>query len=159
MVDYVQSHLTGLWLTLGFVLLVIEMLAFGFSTGVLLFCGIGALLTGLLLWSGIVPGGWLASIAVFTLLSAISTVLLWRPMKRMQNSAELGHDKSSDLIGHEFRLEQAVGHGKPGKTRFSGIDWRVVPDDTVAGDTTLQAGQKVVVTRVEAGVFHVGSAA
>ena len=66
----------------------------------------------------------------------------------------MGNDRSSDLIGHEFRLTDDVSIAHPGNTRYSGIDWRVEIDDATVGQSLL-AGTKVRVSKVEVGVFFV----
>lgn len=155
MVEYFNVHQEAFWFAAGFALLVLEALAFGFTSGVVLFAGIGALLTGLLLWAGLLPQGWGAGIGSFGLCSALSAALLWKPLLKLQNDKELpAHDLSSDFIGHEFRLEQAISHATPGKTRYSGIEWRVEIDES-AGVDRIEAGSRVAVASLDAGVFRV----
>ena len=120
----------------------------------MLFSGIGALATGVFLWLGWLPDTWLAGIASFGICSFASAVILWKPLLRMQNYRTPAKDNSSDLIGREFRLEQTVAATRHGSTQYSGIEWRVEIDDN-AGVETIEAGSRVVVTSVDAGVFRV----
>lgn len=154
MIEYFSSNPASFWFLLGFLLLAIEVVAFGFSSGVLLFGSFGALITGALFWLGVLPQTWLLGIAVFTISSALCAALLWKPLKKMQSGAEMGQDRSSDLIGHEFRLTDDVSLTNPGSTRYSGIEWRVELDDQ-SKEQVLTTGTKVRVSQVQVGVFIV----
>ncbi|NND89740.1 MAG: NfeD family protein [Granulosicoccus sp.] len=144
----------ALWITLGFVLLVIEIVAFGFTSGLLLFGSLGALLTGALLWFSLVPDQFIAAVACFAVSTGLITLLLWKPLKRLQSGAELGNDRSSDLIGHEFVLDSDISQQTPGTLKYSGIKWRVEParDHPV---TYIAKGTRVTVSAVSVGVFFV----
>ncbi len=137
-------------------MLAIEALVLGFGTGVILFSGLGALLTGALIWLGIIPSTWIAGIAGFGLCSVAITAILWKPFKKLQdkNIHISTKDYSSDLIGHSFRLSETITHTQPGTTRYSGIAWRVEIDDAASVEE-ITAGQKVEVYSVDTGVFRV----
>lgn len=155
MFEYFNNNPASFWFIIGFSLLALEILAFGFATGILLFGSIGALITGAVFWFGLVPQTWLVGIAVFAVSSAVSTLLLWKPLKSLQgNTSTLGSDRSSDLIGYEFRLEQTISYTAPGQIKYSGISWRVELDDSAAVES-MGKGEKVKVNRVSAGIFGV----
>ena len=154
MIEYFDANQPAFWFTVGFLLLAIELLAFGFATGLLLFAGIGGLVTGALMWLGIVPHTWLAGTATFGISSVLSAVLLWKPLLRLQNPGPPAKDNSSDFVGLEFKLKQDVTHQSPGKTRYSGIEWRVELADDIQIDR-IDAGQKVTVTSIDVGVLRV----
>jgi membrane protein implicated in regulation of membrane protease activity len=158
MIEYFNSNQHAFWFTLGFGLLVLEALVFGFSSGVVLFTGIGALITGGLLWGGVLPASWLYGIACFGICSGVSAALLWKPLLKFQNFDVPEKDNSSDMIGYKFRLGQDISLTQPGSTRYSGIDWRV-EIDAAAESNEIAAGTRVVVTSVDAGVFRVRRAA
>jgi membrane protein implicated in regulation of membrane protease activity len=159
MLESLSQNLQAFWLSVGFALLVVDALAFGFSSGALLFAGLGALITGALLWAGLLPAGWTASIACFGIASTTAAVLLWRVLRRLQDgSGEPPRDVSSDLIGYRFRLREAIDLQAPGRMRYSGVDWRVEIDDT-AGVERIEAQRQVEVVSVSAGVFRVRPAA
>ena len=154
MVDYFSTHLHAFWFTVGFVLLAIELLVLNFSSGFVLFLGLGALLTGGLLWGQVVPLSWLSSIATFTIGSSVITGLLWKPFKALQAKGGLkGKDNTSDFINYEFRLESDISHTQPGKTRYSGIEWSVILDKYV--ETSVEKGTLVKVVSIDAGKFYV----
>ncbi len=152
--NLILENLSGFWFVLGFLLLAIEILAFGFTSGVLLFGSLGALATGALLYFGVINANWLISIASFGLASAAATLLLWLPFKKMQSGAQLGNDKSSDLIGYKFRLPTDLTHTEHSATRYSGIEWRVELVEN-AEQTQIGSGSLVRVAAVNAGVFYV----
>jgi len=152
--DMFMPDQAGFWLALGFALLIIELIALGMATGVLLFGGIGALLTGALVWFGFLPSTFLAAMASFAVCTAVATAVLWQPFKRLQSGAELGNDRSSDLIGHRFLLNADISESEHGQQKFSGIHWRVEPGQELK-DKRIAAGTPVKVTAVGAGVFYV----
>lgn len=157
MIEYFDSNQHAFWFTLGFGLLVVEALVFGFTSGAVLFTGIGALITGGLLWGEMLPASWLNGIACFGVCSGVSAALLWKPLLKFQNFDVPEKDNSSDMIGYKFRLEQNLSLARPGSTRYSGIDWRVEIDPAAACDE-IAAGTRVMVTSVDAGVFRVSIA-
>lgn len=154
MPSIISENLPAFWFLLGFLLLAVEILAFGFSSGVLLFGSVGALITGALMWAGWLPANWLFGIAAFAVASAASAALLWFPLKRMQSGAELGQDRSSDLIGHTFRLDSSLSHTQQASTRYSGITWRVELSDASTRQE-VAAGERVRVDSLGAGYFRV----
>ena len=151
--DYIVSHQAEFWLVLGFVMLAIEVVT-GFTTGVFLFAGLGALTTGALMSFAVLPETWIAGVSCTGISSGIITSLLWKPLKNLQDDSPIEKDNSSDLIGHEFIVESDIAVNKPGSTNYSGITWKVEIDKD-AGINTIQAGQRVSVSSVEVGVFKV----
>lgn len=152
-IDYIVNHQSEFWLVFGFVMLTIEVIT-GFSTGVFLFLGFGALATGILMSLGIVPATWIAGVSCTGISTGIITALLWKPLKKLQNDRPAQKDNSSDLVGHEFVVESDITPLKPGSTNYSGISWRVEIDKDSDVDI-IKAGQRVSVSSVEVGVFKV----
>lgn len=153
-ISYIDQHQGEFWIAFGFTVLAVEVLFFGMTTIVLMFSGLGALITGLLMLAGVLPATWLAGIAGFGINSAIITTILWKPLRRLQGKRAPVRDKSSDLIGLEFVLEQDVKALQPGKIRYSGISWRVEIDPE-AGVDLIAAGQRVIVASVDVGIFRI----
>lgn len=152
-VEYIVSHQAELWLLIGFALLAIEVVT-GFSTGVFLFGGLGALTTGAIMSFGILPETWIAGISCTGISSGIITMLLWKPLKKLQGGRAVEKDNSSDLVGYEFVLENDIAPNKPGAKNYSGVHWKVeLARD--AGVDLVTAGQTVTVSSVEVGVFKV----
>ena len=151
--DYIVSHQAEFWLMFGFAMLAIEVVT-GFTTGVFLFAGLGALTTGMLMSFGVLPETWIAGVSCTGISTGIITSLLWKPLKNLQGDRPREKDNSSDLVGHEFVVETDIAVNKPGSTNYSGISWKVEIDKD-AGIDSIEAGQRVSVSSVEVGVFKV----
>lgn len=152
--DYINANLGQFWITFGIILLIIEFLVFGLGSMVLLFVGIGAVLTGLLMMIGVLPETWTAGVASAGIISGITTTLLWKPMRKFQGERTPTPDRSSDLIGLEFVTEQNITVQHAGTYRYSGIEWKVEIDQT-AGVDSIATGSRVRVTTVDVGLFRV----
>lgn len=153
MIEYIDTHQSGFWIAAGFALLAAEVLLFGFTTIIFLFAGLGAIVTGLAMMFGLLPETWTAGISCFGITTGLVSAVLWKPLKKMQDSSTPPQRQSSDLIGYEFVLQQDVTALQPGQHRYSGVDWKVELDGQ-AGDQ-LSAGQRVTVTSIDAGIFRV----
>ncbi|MDH5472341.1 MAG: NfeD family protein [Gammaproteobacteria bacterium] len=151
--DYIVNHQAEFWIVVGFVLLVIEVVT-GFTLGVFLFTGLGGIATGLLMMAGVLPETWIAGVTSMGISSGVIAALLWKLLKNLQRDGIPQKDNSSDLVGHEFILPTDISRVKSGTTQYSGISWRVEIDHN-AGVDDIAAGQPVVVTSVEVGLFKV----
>lgn len=153
MIEYIDLHRPGFWIALGFILLVLEVLLFGFTTIIFFFAGLGALITGLAMNLGLLPETWIAGVSCFGVTTGLLSLLLWKPLMNLQGKGAPAVKPTSDFVGYEFVLQQDVTRVTPGKQRYSGVDWKVELD----ADTSeqLPAGQRVVVTSVDAGIFRV----
>lgn len=153
MIDYINSHMPAFWMTLGLALLATEVVVLGFTTVVLIFAGLGAIATGALMAIDVLPQTWIAGLAGFGLISGALGVLLWKPLRRMQQSSP-GRQSSSDFTGLEFVLDKDISKNQTTLHRYSGINWRVELDGA-AGCERIAAGQRVRVVSVGVGVFRV----
>ena len=155
MIEYFTENQYAGWFMLGFLLLAIEMLLFGFATGFVLFIGLAALLTGAFIWFGLIEQSWLAGVACFGISSALISALLYVPLKKLQNSGNTDEkDTSSDIVGMEFRLEQDISFTQLGTTRYSGLEWKVEIDKE-AKVQTIPTGTLVTVVSVDVALFRV----
>lgn len=152
-IDYITSHQAEFWMVMGFALLAAEVLT-GFTVGVFLFAGIGALVTGGLMSFGVLAESWVAGISCTGISTGVITALLWKPLKNLQGDRPIEKDNSSDLIGHTFVIENEITMTNPGNTQYSGVSWRVEIDKD-AGVDVIEAGKQVTVSSVEVGVFKV----
>ncbi|RDH84987.1 MAG: activity regulator of membrane protease YbbK [endosymbiont of Galathealinum brachiosum] len=151
--EYIYTHQAEFWIMLGFLMLVIEV-STGLVTGILLFGGIGAIITGLLMLAGLLNETWQIGIASSAICAAIITFLLWKPLKKMQNADVPEKDNSSDLVGYEFVLQQDINLLTPGSVQYSGINWKVeIHKD--AGVEEISAATRVTVCSVDVGKFRV----
>ena len=152
-INYIASHQAEFWLVMGFALLAAEVLT-GFTVGVFLFAGIGALITGGLMSFGVVNETWVAGISCTGISTGVITATLWKPLKKLQGDRPIEKDNSSDLIGYTFVTENEITTTKPGVINYSGVSWRVEIDED-AGIDVIDAGKPVTVMSVEVGVFKV----
>jgi hypothetical protein len=120
----------------------------GFSTFVLFFVGLAAVVAGGLMAVGVVPYSMLSALSIVGVLTALLALLLWRPLKSMQGKVE-SKKVTSDLVGHSFILNEAVSMTKNPTYRYSGIEW------SLSSEQELSAGTLVEVTGVAVGVFIV----
>ncbi|MFT4939415.1 MAG: hypothetical protein ACI88A_002457 [Paraglaciecola sp.] len=146
--DWVSNNLAESLLIVGLALLVIEVVVLGFSTFVLFFVGLAALITGGLLYIGALPDSMLSALSSTAVFTALLAVFLWRPLKSMQNKVE-SKKVTSDLVGHSFVLVEKVAPGLSPIYRYSGIDWKLISDQE------LSSGTMVEVTNVDVGSFTV----
>lgn len=151
--DYIVTHQPEFWLVFGFALLTLEVVT-GFTVGVFLFAGLGALTTGGLMSFGLLPETWIAGIACTGISTGVITAVLWKQLKNLQGGRAIEKDNSSDLIGHTFVVESDISTTQPGSTKYSGISWKVEIDKD-AGVDTIEAGKSVTVSSVDVGVFKV----
>ncbi|WP_158772345.1 NfeD family protein [Paraglaciecola sp. L1A13] len=135
-------------ISVGLILLVIEIAVLGFSTFVLFFVGGAAVITGLLMQMGVVEDTNLNATLYVSLFTALLAVFLWKPLKNMQKDVD-PKKASNDLIGLTFILATEISAEKPGVHRYSGINWRLVSEDPIA------SGTKVEVIAVDVGQFTI----
>jgi hypothetical protein len=152
-INYIVSHQAEFWLVMGFALLAAEVIT-GFTAGVFLFAGLGALVSGGLMSFGVLPETWVAGISCTGISTGVITAALWKPLKKLQGDRPLVKDNSSDLVGYTFVTENEITTTKPGVTNYSGLSWRVEIDKD-AGIDVIEEGKHVTVSSVEVGVFKV----
>jgi membrane protein implicated in regulation of membrane protease activity len=146
--EWALNNLAESLLILGILLLVIEIVILGFSTFVLFFVGLSAVVTAGLLYVNIIPDSLAAAMMSTGVLTALSAVLLWKPLKNMQTQVDTTKAKG-DLVGHSFILIEDVAPEMTPVYRYSGIDWKLKASEHII------AGTKVEVIEADVGVFHI----
>ncbi|MDP5031070.1 MAG: NfeD family protein [Paraglaciecola sp.] len=146
--DWAINNLSQILFILGLALLAIEIAVLGFSTFVLFFVGVAALLSGVLIFIGAIPETLLSASLSVAVITALAAILLWKPLKNMQNKVDTKKAKG-DLVGHRFVVDAAVSPTENPTYRYSGIDWKLVSTELIP------AGSKVEVTEADVGVFHI----
>jgi membrane protein implicated in regulation of membrane protease activity len=144
--DWVSNNLAESLIIVGLALLVMEVVVLGFSTFVLFFVGLAAVITGGLMSTGVLPDSMLSALSSIGVLTALLAIFLWRPLKSMQNNVER-KKVTSDLVGHSFILNDAVSMSSNPVYRYSGIDWQL------SSENELSVGTLVEVTGVAVGKF------
>ncbi|NQZ25520.1 MAG: NfeD family protein [Colwellia sp.] len=118
MQTFLENHQL-IWYAIAGLSLVLELGLMGLS-GPLLFFAIASAITGVLISLGLIDG-WQSEILVVGVLSAVITLLLWKPLKKMQNSRSKT-DNSSDMIGLQVQVSDDITKAS-GSIRYSGINW------------------------------------
>ena len=144
--NWISNNLSESLIMAGLALLIIEVVVLGFSTFVLFFVGLAAVAAGGLMTVGVIPDSMLSALLSVGVLTALSAVILWRPLKSMQGNVE-SRKVTNDLVGHIFILNDAVSRTKNPVYRYSGIDWNL------SSEQELSAGTLVKVTGVAVGKF------
>lgn len=148
MMQWITNNLTESLLIVGLLLLILEIAVLGFATFILLFIGLSALITAGLFHFGFFVPSALTALLSISVLSALSAVVLWKPLKKMQANVDTTKAKS-DLVGHQFILAEPVSSTENPNYRYSGIEWKLISTEA------LTAGTKVEVEIAEVGVFHI----
>ncbi|WP_339719389.1 NfeD family protein [Marinomonas primoryensis] len=146
--DFFTNNLAQSLFVVGLILLVVEVTVLGFSTFVLFFVGLAAMVTGALLYLGILPDNVLSAMFSMGVLTLLAALLLWKPLKRMQSKVSSKKIKS-DFIDHRFILKETVSPTQSPKHHYSGVEWALISDESIA------AGTKVEVTEAEVGKLHI----
>lgn len=145
--DNMLTNLPHFLLGLGLVLLILEVVM-GFTTILLLTLGISMMLTSGLIYVGILDESLLSAFVVIAIIDAVLTLIVWRPLKMLQQD-RAPKEVKSDWIGTTFDIDAAIAPGEPGAARFSGVMW------AVKSTVPIRQGTTVEVTKVEVGILHV----
>lgn len=148
LIDYLQSNHDQLLYVIGAIGLVVELSVMGLS-GPLLFFSIGCLVTGLLVSIGAISS-WEFEVLAVGILSAVSAILLWKPLKHFQGH-KVVQDTSSDMIGQVVPVSEAVT-ANGGKVRHSGINWNARLSDTATVDI-IDAGTRAKIVAVDGNIL------
>lgn len=141
MIALVFEHAYIFWLSLGGLLLAAEILG---GNGYLLWSGIAAVITGMLVWA--VPFGWEWQGVLFAILTLIAAWLWWLWLsKRVQQQKPADatlNQRGQQLVGRRFTLEESLVNGR-GHVRVGDSSW------PVSADEDLPSGSKIKVIAVE----------
>ena len=139
--QYFLDNHDHLWFLIAGLSFIIELSIMGLS-GPLLFFAIASLITGILVSVGMIDG-WQMELLSIGLLSALITVLLWKPLKKLQNEKS-STDGSSDMIGLKVPASvEITAHA--GSVRYSGINWNARLVDSNDQDDIAVGTQCVIV--------------
>jgi hypothetical protein len=93
-----------------------------------LFFAIASVITGFLINIGLIEG-WAIEVLVAGILSGVIAVLMWKPLKNLQNTRSKT-DQSSDMIGLQVTVADDISKAR-GSIRYSGINWNARLADEV----------------------------
>lgn len=142
-----QPHV--FWLSLGGLLLAAEMLG---ASGYLLWSGVAAVVTGLLVW--LLPLGWEWQGLCFAVLTVLAALLWWRWLaRRPQPRANAAlNQRGQQLIGQRLRLDASLSNGR-GNARVGDSSWPVMADEDIEAGALVEViaveGIRLRVRRVE----------
>lgn len=116
---FLQHHDHFLYALAG-VALVLELGVLGIN-GPLLFFSVASILTGVLISVGLL-NGWELEVLTLGILTSLTALVLWKPLKKFQN-ATIPLDTSSDMIGRVLPVTLEVTRDQ-GRLAYSGIEWQ-----------------------------------
>ncbi|MCQ4969387.1 NfeD family protein [Atlantibacter hermannii] len=139
MMAFFLMHPHTFWLSLGGLLLAAEMLG---GSGYLLWSGVAAVVTGLLVW--LFPFGWEWQGIGFAVLTVIAALFWtrWLARKPQPRADAALNQRGQQLIGQRFILDAPLVNGR-GHMRVGDGTWPIVASEE------LPAGTRVEVIAVE----------
>jgi len=146
--ELILQNLPQTLMVLGILALIIEVAVLGLTTFILLFLGISLFVTGLLMNIGILPDSLTVAFWSNAILTAVLTVTLWKPLKRLQNNVD-NKQVTSDFAELTFVLTADVNNQGLNTYKYSGINWQLKSEQPIA------SGTLVTVTKKEVGVMWV----
>lgn len=135
-------------MVIGVLALIIEAALLGFATFFLLFVGLAMLVSGLAMSIGLLSADWFTAMWSVAVLTAIFAAVLWKPLKRMQNSKSTT-DIHSDFAEICFTLDSDLTSKSRYQYSYSGIQWQV------KSQAPINKGTVVKVVKKEVGVLWV----
>lgn len=133
----------------GILILIIEVLALGFATFILTFLGISMITTGGLMYLGLLDETWEVALWVIAILTPLSGLILWKPLKNLQSQSsneQVNSDFASEI---EFELEGDVDMKGLTTYRYSGVEWKL------KSQTPISKGSLVRVVKKDVGTMWV----
>ncbi|WP_153447284.1 NfeD family protein [Vibrio algicola] len=150
--DLIHSYFPQVLMALGIVLLIIEIAVFGFSTFLLFFMGLGVFFTGLSMQFNLLEANIHNAIWLGGVLTCIFALILWRPLKHLQNKPVDKEHQRTDFAQITFVLTDDVNSSSDTVLHaYSGINWKV------RSQQPLSKGQTVSVVKQDVGVLWVES--
>ena len=146
--NWMLSNLAESLLIIGLILLGVEIVVLGFSTFILFFVGIAALITAALLQLAFIPDNWQSALLSVAIVTSVLAMTLWSSLKKMQSRVDKTR-AASDLIGFQFLLVDDVAPNKPSLHHYSGIAWKLRCKEPI------KAGTWVEVVQADVGEFAI----
>lgn len=136
MLEQIQNYSVLFWFILGVVLFIIELVVPGF---VLMFFGIGAWITAILTWAGVIQSfPW--QVVIF-ISSSVITLFLFR--SRLSNYFKGKSSDSEDSLisvkGQKAIVKKEITPGElGGKVEFNGTRWNAEAEEFIPEGTVVQ---------------------
>ena len=128
------DFLPFIWLLAGVLLMGLELLTPGF---VVIFFGIGAIITGLLSFIPGIRDSLLLQFLIWAGSSLLSLGLLRRFFTKTFRGKEITDDGSDQYVGRTAEVVEAITQKKSGRVSFQGTTWKAITydEDIAPGDT------------------------
>ncbi len=142
------DNLPQILMVLGIISLITEITVLGFSTFFLFFVGIAFILTSALMYFGVIESSFLIAVYSTAILTSISALFLWKPLKKIQEKQGEKIIKT-DFAEICFVLKEDLNEDSFYTYSYSGIKWEI------KSPAPLLKGTRVKVVKKEVGVFWV----
>lgn len=141
-----------LWVFLGILLIMAEFVLPGL---IVIFFGLGALITGLLIWAGM-PGEGAWPFIVFPVVSVSALLLLrgfFKPWFAGHSLSAQSTGADEDFIGHRARVVSGFNdaQGVTGRVAYRGANW----DAQAARDQAFKVGDQVRIVGREGSILTI----
>ncbi|MBR8841824.1 NfeD family protein [Pseudoalteromonas sp. JC3] len=145
---FLLEHLAQNLVVLGIACLIVEVAVLGFATFVLFFLGLSLVISGGLMYAGMLDQTWLTALWFNALVTTLLAVFLWKPLRRMQDVTD-NKEVTSDFAELSFTLEKDLNPDSRIFHTYSGIAWQLKSKQPIT------AGTPVKVVKKEVGAFWV----
>lgn len=150
MLDYLLSNHDKLLYIIAGLCILIELTLIGLS-GPLLFIAIGSFITGILISLNLLSN-WEMEVLFVGILTLISALVLWSPLKHLQGHGKV-QDTSSDMIGKIVLTSNPISR-IAGAIRYSGIDWPARLSSETE-NMSIEKGAQVKIVAVDGNIMLV----
>jgi len=128
-----------IWIVFGFLLLILEVTAFG--DFYVFFFGVGAILIGILEALGLAGPAW----NQWLLFSIVSVAALFTLRRRLMETIHPASSNIDNLVGETAKVLEEIAGGKTGKAELRGSSWTAQN----VGTEPLTVGQRCRVERID----------
>ncbi|BBB27446.1 NfeD family protein [Amphritea japonica] len=135
MADWFNELTHWHWLTLGMLLLTLEVLG---TSGFLIGLAVAALVVAGAVALDLV-NSWQYQVLWFALLGIVFTILYWRVFRAFnrQSDEPMLNDRAAQLIGRRFRLEKDFDHGQ-GRVQIGDTLWKAEAEGSLAAGASVE---------------------
>ena len=141
--EFITNNLAQTLMILGVLALIIEVAVLGMSTFILLFLGISLFATGLMMNFALLEDSLTTALWSNTLITAACAVLLWKPLKRMQDNVD-NKEVKSDFAELDFVLTSDVDELGVSTYSYSGVSWKLKSQQPLSAGTHVKVVKKEV---------------
>ena len=142
---WLLENLPQVLLVAGLALLIMDALIFGFSTFIFTFLGGSLLITGISMWLGLLPATWVAAAWSNALVTAVLALLLWKPLRRLQNQPTTTAI-NNDFARQQWLLVQDVDIQGLSTHAYSGVQWKLKSEQPISAGTLVEVFKSEVGT-------------